>query len=144
MWREKGRDLIQSYEKSPYTLRKIQKVTWQHKNATIKIDFTTIPGRLRTVSWSINSHTTGVVKPVNDHSTNRNSHVIKRHTFKRNVNNVPYRDWGLTTNQTGEVIKMWYTNIYINMDHIRNSGTISSDPKPNKVVQELKVMSQLK
>ena len=30
------------------------------------------------------------------------------------------------------------------MDRIRNSGTISSDPKPNKVVQELKVMPQLK
>ena len=27
-----------------------------------------------------------------------------------------------------------------NMDHVYNSGTISSDPKPNKVVQELKVM----
>ena len=31
-----------------------------------------------------------------------------------------------------------------NMDHMHNSGTISSDPKPNKVVQELKVMPQLK
>ena len=39
---------------------------------------------------------------------------------------------------------MWYTNIYINIDHIRNSGTISSDPKPNKEVQKLKVMPQLK
>ena len=29
------------------------------------------------------------------------------------------------------------------MDHMHNSGTISSD-KPNKVVQELKVMPQLK
>ena len=31
---EKGRDLTQSYDKSPYTHRKIQKATWQHKNAT--------------------------------------------------------------------------------------------------------------
>ena len=30
------------------------------------------------------------------------------------------------------------------MDHMHNSGTISSDPKPNRVVQELKVMPQLK
>ena len=30
------------------------------------------------------------------------------------------------------------------MDHMHNLGTISSDPKPNKVVQELKVMPQLK
>ena len=30
--REKGRDLTQSYDKSPYTHRKIQKATWKHKN----------------------------------------------------------------------------------------------------------------
>ena len=29
--REKGRDPTQSYDKSPYTHRKIQKATWQHK-----------------------------------------------------------------------------------------------------------------
>ena len=34
--REKGRDLTQSNDKSPYTHRKIQKETWQHKNATKK------------------------------------------------------------------------------------------------------------
>ena len=61
--REKERDLTQSYDKSPYTLRQILKATWQHKNAT-KIDYTTIADRLRTVSWSNNSHPTGVVKPV--------------------------------------------------------------------------------
>ena len=32
--REKGRDLTQSYDKSPYTQREIQQATWQHKNAT--------------------------------------------------------------------------------------------------------------
>ena len=32
--REKGRDLTQSCDKSPYTHRTIQKATWQHKNAT--------------------------------------------------------------------------------------------------------------
>ena len=30
------------------------------------------------------------------------------------------------------------------MDHVHNSGTISSDPKPNEVEQELKVMPLLK
>ena len=59
MPREKGRDLTQSFDKSPYT----------HKNATIQkrhqnFDYTTIADRLRTVSWSNNSHPTGVVKPV--------------------------------------------------------------------------------
>ena len=39
---EKGRDLTQSYDKSPYTHRKTQKATWQHTNATEIFDFTTI------------------------------------------------------------------------------------------------------
>ena len=30
------------------------------------------------------------------------------------------------------------------MDHVHNVGTTSCDPKPNKVVQVLKVMPQLK
>ena len=40
----KGRDLTQSYDKSPYNHRKIQKATWQHKNATK----TSITQRLQT------------------------------------------------------------------------------------------------
>ena len=51
--REKGRDLTQSYAKSPYTHRTIQKASWQHKNATKNFDYTTIADRLRTVSWGI-------------------------------------------------------------------------------------------
>ena len=31
------------------------------------------------------------------------------------VNNPPYRDWGPSANQSGEVIKMWYINIYSNI-----------------------------
>ena len=34
------------------------------KNAT-KLDYTTIADRLKTASWSNDTHTTGVVKPVN-------------------------------------------------------------------------------
>ena len=49
--REKGSDLTQSCDKSPYTGRKIQRATWQHKNATKNFDYTTIVDRLRTVSW---------------------------------------------------------------------------------------------
>ena len=67
--REKGKDLTQSCDKSPYTHRKIQKATWQHKNATKTFDYTTIADRLRTVSWSNSSHPTGVVKPVYERST---------------------------------------------------------------------------
>ena len=62
--RETGRDLTQSYDKSPNTDRKIQKATWQHKNDTTNFDYTTIADRLRTVSWGNDSHPTGVVKPV--------------------------------------------------------------------------------
>ena len=41
--------------------------------------YTTIADRLRTVSWDIDSHQTGVVKPVNGNlPTNRKSRVIKR------------------------------------------------------------------
>ena len=61
---EEGRDLTQSYDKSPYTDRKIQKAMWQHKNATKNFDYTTIADRLRTVSWGNGSHPTGVVKLV--------------------------------------------------------------------------------
>ena len=39
------------------------------KDATKNLDYTTIADRLRTVSWSNNSHPTGVVKPVNERST---------------------------------------------------------------------------
>ena len=44
-------------------------------------------------------------------STNRNSRIIKRKTFKK-VNNPPYVDWGPTANQSREVIKIGYTKIY--------------------------------
>ena len=48
--REKGRDLTQSYDKSPYTDRNIQK---QRDNTEIHPKtYTTIAGRLRTVSWT--------------------------------------------------------------------------------------------
>ena len=53
--REKGRDLTQTYGKSPYTYRKIQKATWQHKNATKNFYYTMIADRLTTVSWSLKS-----------------------------------------------------------------------------------------
>ena len=68
--REKGRDLTQSYDKSPFNHRKIKKATWQQKkNATENLDYTTIADRPRTVGWSNSSHPTGVVKPVYERST---------------------------------------------------------------------------
>ena len=64
MYSEKGRDLTQSYDKSPDTHRKIQKATWKHKNVTKNLDYTTIADRFRAVSWGNDTHPTGVVKPV--------------------------------------------------------------------------------
>ena len=61
---KKGRYLTQSYDKSPYTDRKIQKATSQYKKATKHFDYTTIADRLRTVSWGNDRQPNGVVKPV--------------------------------------------------------------------------------
>ena len=63
--RKIGRDLTQSYDKSPYTHSKIQKATGQYKNVTKNLDYTTILDRPRTVSWGNDSHLISVVKPVN-------------------------------------------------------------------------------
>ena len=61
---KKEKDLTRSYDKSPYTHRKIEKATWQHKQRHQNFD-DTIEDSLRTVSWSNSSHPTAVVKPVN-------------------------------------------------------------------------------
>ena len=61
---EKGKDLTQSYDKSPYTSRNVKRAKQQHKNATKKFDYTAVADRLRTVSWSNYSHSTGVVNLV--------------------------------------------------------------------------------
>ena len=44
--RENGKDLTQSFDKSPYTNGKFQKAKSQHKNATKITDYTTIEVRL--------------------------------------------------------------------------------------------------
>ena len=36
--REKGRDLTQSYDKSPYTNRNVKRAKWQHKQRHKKFD----------------------------------------------------------------------------------------------------------
>ena len=45
------------------------KTNGHHTTATQNVDYTTIAGRLRTVSWSDNRHLTGVVKPVYGYPT---------------------------------------------------------------------------
>ena len=53
--------MTQSCDKNPYTNRKF-KNQWTTQNVIINFDYTPIADRLRTVSWSNNSHPTGVVK----------------------------------------------------------------------------------
>ena len=60
--------MTQSYDKSPHIHKKIQKTTWQHKNATKTFNNTKIADRLMTVSLSNNSDLTGMVKPVYERS----------------------------------------------------------------------------
>ena len=50
--------------KAPTPKQNNQKAAWQYKKDTKNFDLTSIVDRLRTVSWSNNSHLTGVVKPV--------------------------------------------------------------------------------
>ena len=63
--REKGRDLTQSYDKNPYTHRKIQKesnVTTHKRHQNF--DYTAIADWLKMVSWSNISHPPVVVKRI--------------------------------------------------------------------------------
>ena len=61
--------LLSPMTKAPAPTEKSKKQRDNTKNATKKIDYTTIADRLRTVSWRYNSHQTGEVKPVFARST---------------------------------------------------------------------------
>ena len=56
-------------KKAPTPTKKSKKQRDNIKNATKNFDYTTIADRLRTVSWSNSSHSTGVVIPVYERST---------------------------------------------------------------------------
>ena len=63
--REQEEILLSPMTKSLHYMHwKIDIATRQHTNATTNFDYTTIADRHRTVSWSNDSHSTGVVKPV--------------------------------------------------------------------------------
>ena len=49
--REKGEDLTQSCDKTPYTSRIVKNAKRQYKHATKKADYTAIADRLRTVKY---------------------------------------------------------------------------------------------
>ena len=67
--------------KAPKLTEKYKYATWQHKNATKNFDYTTIADRLRTVSWSNNSHWACVVKlddgiPTSKHQTRLSEYML--------------------------------------------------------------------
>ena len=71
------------------------KTNRQHKNATKNFDDTTIANRLRTISWSNNSHPTDMVKPGlkgTNLPIHRNSSAIKR-TQKESHNLLNFIDF---------------------------------------------------
>ena len=73
------------------------------QKATKNFDYTKIAGRLRPVSWSNDSHPTGVVKPIYGVPTFpliTQAPLSKGQTFK-NVNDPPYKDREPTANQSG-------------------------------------------
>ena len=78
--REKGRDLTQSYDKSPYTNRNVKRAKWQHKQRHKK---SSIKQRLRTDLGRSVGVTTATqlvwLTGLRAHlPTNRNSRLIKR------------------------------------------------------------------
>ena len=116
---EKEEIWLSPMKKAPTPTEKFKRQRDNITIATKNFDYTTIADRLRTVRWSNTSHSTGVVKPGYERSTylptNCNNRVIKRTHIKKCVNNLPYVDWGPSGNQSGEVIKMWYTKKYSNI-----------------------------
>ena len=71
----------------------------QHKNATKNFDNTAIADRLRTVSWSNNSHPTGVVKPGlkgTNLPTHRQSSLTSRTSHYSNIVNTDFHKDGYT------------------------------------------------
>ena len=80
-------------------------------DVTKNIDNTTIAGRLKTVSWSYDSHTTGVVKLVYWIPTfqlTAKDVSSKGYIFTKLVNNPPKIDNGSTANPGGGVIIIQY------------------------------------
>ena len=77
--KEKGRDLTQSYDKSPTPTEMSKGQSDNTNNATKKFDYTAVADRLRMVSWSNYGHPTGVVNLVYGPNlpTPRNNRVIK-------------------------------------------------------------------
>ena len=80
--------------------KKQRDTTKRHQN----FDYITIADRLRTVSFSNDSHPTVVGKPVYGIPTLPLPQKLCNQ--KDFVNNPPYKDRGLTTNQSGEALKI--------------------------------------
>ena len=61
VFKDKGRYMTKSYDKSPYDRKNVKTAKWKHKQRHKKFDHTAVADRLGTVSWSNYDHPTGVV-----------------------------------------------------------------------------------
>ena len=102
----------------PLHQRKLRKAKWQHKNPFKNLYNTTIVDRLRTVSWSGDSHPTGAVKTdLRDLylPTNRKSSVIQRTYVSCDTNRrlhkwiYAYYEVNTWTNVFGPIFRNKYT-----------------------------------
>ena len=89
------------------------KMQRNNTNTPHRIDYTTIAAQLRTVSWSSDSHPTGVVKTVYGIPTFQLTLKLcnQKNTHLKIVNNHPYKDRGQTANQSGESIKLLHKHV---------------------------------
>ena len=89
LWkREKGRDLTQSYDKSPYTNKNVIRAKWQHKKRHKKFDYKVVADRQ---GWRDRKDDKDVVKMYFLSSTSRIplqlvtfSHVASQYRFGHN------------------------------------------------------------
>ena len=108
--KEKGRDLTQSYDKSPYTDSNIKKATWKHKKTPPN---TSITQRLRTdLGWSVGVTIATQLVWLNRLTRDpnlpayRKTRVIKMTHIKKFVNNPSYEGRGPTANWSGKAINI--------------------------------------
>ena len=147
-FREKWKGLNQSYYKNSYIQRKIQNVTWQHKNATKNFNNTKIADQLRTVSGSHNIPPLVWLNQLhcNEPSTFppavHNNRVIKRIHILKIVNNPPYTDWGPTANLSG-VDRGEVENVSTNQRSGRPS-CFSDRPAKQNLVEVIEILLSVK
>ena len=111
---EKGKDLTQSFDKTPFPRIKFHKATWQHNNATKNFNYTTIGADL---GRSVGLTTATKLVWLNLFMGSQTSHLPQKLCnqkdirFKKSLNNPPHKDRGPTANQSREAIKSLHKHV---------------------------------